>query len=437
MTSTGRRVPCLGLGLVALILASPGGSPLAAGQSPFAEQRTELVASDGFENDYFGSAVAVDGDTIVIGAPGVSRNGVYGVGAVYVFVKPPGSGWTESAKLFGSTSNGRGTSFGLSVAVSGDVIVVGDPMTFRAGPDLQYSRAHVYVKPVGGWSGVLTETATLKARGARGDGGNGAAASQFGRAVAIDGDTIVVSGGRDGKAYVFQKPLTGWAGTVFEQARLSTSDDTPLTDHVAIDGRTIFVGGVEGPATGARSPAVCVYVRPLSGWHGDVTTPTAKLVSPNPPSPVSSFAFGAQGDTVALRDQGVVWVFLRPPGGWVDTHTESARLLTQRHNDIVSATFVGPLAVSGSGNRITANQEQHKSDGPEQPIFKWFYYKRASSTEPPFDNWFGLKRPTSLLFASQRSETSIAAQQTTTVFGDKGHPVANNTNQGWVLVTEH
>ena len=67
--------------------------------------------------------------------------------------------------------------------------------------------AYVFEKPIGGWSGPLTETAKLTASDA-------ARADTFGKRVSISGDTVVVGAdldgcatGRDcGSAYVFEKP---------------------------------------------------------------------------------------------------------------------------------------------------------------------------------------------------------------------------------------
>ena len=66
-------------------------------------QQAYLKASNTFDNNLFGSSVAVDGDTVVVGAPGENSNatGVDGdqannsagdAGAVYVFVRSGGGG---------------------------------------------------------------------------------------------------------------------------------------------------------------------------------------------------------------------------------------------------------------------------------------------------------------------------------------------------------
>jgi hypothetical protein len=89
------------------------------------KQEAKLTASDGEFGDAFGAAVAISGNTVVVGAPASIGTNVY-EGAVYVFTKP-GSGWanmTQVAKLTPSNAQWSDT-FGLSVAISGNTVVVG------------------------------------------------------------------------------------------------------------------------------------------------------------------------------------------------------------------------------------------------------------------------------------------------------------------------
>ena len=95
-------------------------------QSGTWSQAAKLTASDGALYDQFGYSIAVDGDTVVVGAR-YDDNGSNS-GSAYVFTKP-GSGWTSTsiaAKL--TASDGAANDwFGASVAVDGDTVVVGPP----------------------------------------------------------------------------------------------------------------------------------------------------------------------------------------------------------------------------------------------------------------------------------------------------------------------
>ncbi|MFZ4720452.1 MAG: LamG-like jellyroll fold domain-containing protein [Ilumatobacteraceae bacterium] len=84
-----------------------------------------LTPSDPGLVDFFGNAVAVSGDTVVVGS--YANNGVgTDSGAAYVFVRT-GTTWTQQAKLFGSETT-TGDQFGFSVAIDGDLIAIGAPL---------------------------------------------------------------------------------------------------------------------------------------------------------------------------------------------------------------------------------------------------------------------------------------------------------------------
>ncbi len=97
--------------------------PWFGGFAPFAK----LIPSDGLSGDLFGSTVAVSGDTIMVGVPG--KAGVFGkaTGAVYIFgLNQPGFIRREIKKLVPSDNRPKGA-FGSSLAMSGDFVAVGAP----------------------------------------------------------------------------------------------------------------------------------------------------------------------------------------------------------------------------------------------------------------------------------------------------------------------
>src|SRR5207248_1014438 len=134
------------------------------------------------DGDQFGSSVAISGDTIVVGARGhrVRVNGT--AGAAYVFEKPVFglANATQDSDLTAS-DGAPGDSFGNSVAISGDTVVVG-PSQHQVGANHNQGEAYVFVKPAGGWLDS-TQTARLTLY-------NGAANDALGQAVAISGDTV-------------------------------------------------------------------------------------------------------------------------------------------------------------------------------------------------------------------------------------------------------
>jgi hypothetical protein len=97
-------------------------------------EEQKLTGSDEEYWDWFGWAVAIDGDVIAVGANGQEDGGgdYYNSGAVYMF-RFDGQNWIEEDKLT-AIDAGPGTQFGFSVSVSGDVLMVSTPMKDDAGP---------------------------------------------------------------------------------------------------------------------------------------------------------------------------------------------------------------------------------------------------------------------------------------------------------------
>jgi hypothetical protein len=123
-------------------------------------ETAKLNASDQQKNDGFG-VPGVSGNTIVAGSPGATVNGNVEQGATYVFVRPA-SGWkstTETAKL--TASDGAAyDSFGSSIAIRGDTVMVGAPIARVA---KRYDgAAYLFVKPTGGWKTTSAFQAKLK-----------------------------------------------------------------------------------------------------------------------------------------------------------------------------------------------------------------------------------------------------------------------------------
>jgi hypothetical protein len=296
-------------------------------------QQAKLTASDGAAGDGLGESVAVQGDTIVAGAPQATINGNSGQGAAYVFVKPKG-GWTnatETAKL--TASDGlAGDSLGgpglgsNAVGISGDTIVAGAP-GFGAGA------VYVFVKPKGGWRSE-TQTAKLTAS----DGGGG-----LGISVAIDGGTVVggawAANGNQvsaGAAYVFTEPKGGWRSET-ETAKLTASDgatEDELGWSAAIDGNTVVVGApVATLANHLPGPgAAYVFVEPKGGWRSE--TEAAKLTaSDGAPGDTLGISVAVAGDmvvagaddSIAFSAPGAAYVFVKPKGGW-SSETQTAKL---------------------------------------------------------------------------------------------------------------
>jgi FG-GAP repeat len=192
-------------------------------------EQAKLTASDGSAGDVLGNSVAVSGDTVVAGAPGeVLHFGVVGPGAAYVFVKPAG-GWaseTEQAKL--TASDGGDDELGVAVGVSGDTVVAGAPNA-TVNSQAEVGAVYIFVKPPGGWASE-TEHARLTASDGAFFDFLGTSVAISGDTVVAGAPTATVNGHfAQGAGDVFVKPAGGWASET-EQAKLTASDGAELDE---------------------------------------------------------------------------------------------------------------------------------------------------------------------------------------------------------------
>jgi len=267
-------------------------------------QQAKLTASDAGLGDQFGKSIAVNGDTIIIGAPTDTPKGTDS-GSAYIFVRDNGI-WTEQAKLTGSSQT-LNSMFGWSVAIDGDTAAVGALGEPSNGVDS--GAAYAFTRSGGVW----TEQANLIASDA-------ATEHNFGRSVALSGDTITVGapghnakGADTGAAYVFLRSDGVWS----EQAKLTASDGS-TTDKfgwsVTIDGDTLVSGAVGDAAKGLDAGSVYVYKRVGTSWTEEANlTATGANVEQKLGTSVSlsghDLVAGSPGDFQKGTDTGAAHIF--------------------------------------------------------------------------------------------------------------------------------
>lgn len=260
-------------------------------------QQAYLKASNAEQSDHFGTSVAISGDTVVVGAyreesdaTGVggdqNNNNAIRSGAAYVFVRNA-SEWQQQAFLKASNT-GDVDYFGTTVSISGNVIVVGAPEEDsdavgvngdQNNDDAENSGAAYVFRRLGSqW----TQEAFLKASNTDTD-------DEFGSAVSISGDTIVVGapfesssgtgiGGNQtnsgatesGAAYVFRRGSGLWSQQAYlkssnSEARdsfgraLSISGDTIVVSANQEDSASVGVNGDESNNDLENSGAVYIF----------------------------------------------------------------------------------------------------------------------------------------------------------------------------------
>ncbi len=215
-------------------------------------QVAELTASDAAANDQFGTSVAISGDLAVVGAPG-DRDGGPDSGSAYLF--DGSTGWSQSAKLTASDAAAVDR-FGTSVGINGDLSIVGAPLDDDGGPD--------------SGSAYLFDGSTSWSQVAKLSASDGAALDQFGYSVAMGDDLAIVGawgdddgGSASGAAYVFDGS-TGWN----QLAKLTASDAAAgdqFACSVASSGNLAIAGARLDDDRGSASGSAYVFDRSI-GW---------------------------------------------------------------------------------------------------------------------------------------------------------------------------
>jgi prepilin-type N-terminal cleavage/methylation domain-containing protein len=343
----------------------------------------KLLAADGAEGDRFGYAIAIDGDTVVVGAYGDDDKGSDS-GSAYVFVRDGGT-WTQQAKLV--PADGAASDwFGWAVAIDGDTVVVGAYGDDDKGTNS--GSAYVFVRTGGTW----TQQAKLVPA-------DGAANDYFGYAVAVDADTIVVGahydddkGADSGSAYVFTRTGATWT----QQAKLTAAGGAAgdwFGWAVAVDGDTVVVGAPDD-ARGAKSGSAYVFVRAGATW-----TQQAKLLAADGAAgdrfgwavavDAGTIVVGALRADDEVRDSGSAYVFVRTGGTW----TQQAKLTAA--DGAAYDRFGYAVAVDGDTVVVGAPYDDDKGDNSGSAyVFvrtggTWTQQAKLTAADGAATDWFG------------------------------------------------
>jgi hypothetical protein len=303
-------------------------------------EQAKLTAGDAAAGDDFGNSVAIDGDTIVVGAD-LDDDVGSASGSAYVFVRS-GTSWSQQAKLTAGDA-AAGDQFGFSAGISDETVVVGSVADdTAAGTDA--GSAYVFVRSGTSWSQQQKLTAS-----------DAAAGDLFGFAVGIDGETVGVGAPVDnnaGSAYVFVRSGTSWS----QQAKLTASDaaagDNFGRNAVGISGDTLVVGApFDDTGAGSNAGSAYVFVRSGTSWSQQ-----AKLTASDAAAgDVFGISEGISGDTIVVgavndddggTDSGSAYVFTQSGTSWSQQQKLTA-------SDAAAGDSFG-FAVSISGNTVVA-----------------------------------------------------------------------------------
>jgi hypothetical protein len=216
------------------------GAGWATGQA----HQAKLTASDGAAGDFFGGAVSISGDYLVISAAldNIGANGDQG--SAYVYYRSTGwtTGQAHQAKLT-HASGAADDRFGVDVSIDGDYLIAG-ALLDNISSNVNQGSAHIYGRIGTSWVFVAQLTAS-----------DGAADDNYGCSVSIHNDHAVIgskygdinTNDNQGSAYIYHKG-SGWTTGQAHQAKLN-APDAEISDHFGtstrINGDYIIVGSPE------------------------------------------------------------------------------------------------------------------------------------------------------------------------------------------------
>lgn len=311
---------------------------------------TTLIASDAAAQDYFGDSVALEGDLVVVGAPGATGPLSTSQGAVFVFRKI-GTAWVEVARLTASDGDDNDL-FGASVALKGDTIVVGAPSA-DVGGAADRGAAYVFRNTSGN---TWTEQTKLVAS-------NGTANNNFGWSVAtyqsptLGRQVLVGAPGRNsnaGSAYLYRLTSNTWNQVSnlvpFQAGAIRFGESVGLSHFLSTD--MAFVGSPSATSGGIACGVVSAHLRsvingsdiwnasfqlaPSDGSNGDQFGASLAVHD-------DRFVAGAPGDTVrGVALAGSATMFRYASGiGW----TSGAKIAAA--TGIASGEFGYAVALAG------------------------------------------------------------------------------------------
>jgi hypothetical protein len=359
----------------------------------------KLVAPTRRAQTYFGSSVAISGDTIVVGAYGETMdegnaNALSASGAAYVFTRS-GSTWSFQKKLIGTGTQGRRADdqYGYSVGIYNDTIVVGawyqDFDSVGSGGYINAAGA-VFIYTGSGSSWTLQQRVATEATA-----GGRTAESRFGCSVSINGDTIVIgsmnhsldavglnSVSETGAAYILKRTSGVWN---FE-AKLSAlgansrGDSDAFGHSVSINGDTAVIGAMNhdydtwGSTALSDAGAVFIYTRSGTTWNF-----RKKLTGVGINGRLASDGFGngvsVSGKTLLVGSYnqsydsaganyvvhaGAAYVFVQNNGDW---YFQKKLVGTGTNGRVASDEFGTSVAVSGNTLAVGARLQDYDVTG--------------------------------------------------------------------------
>jgi len=300
-----------------------------------------ITSPDETGSVFFGNAVALSGDTVVIGAyQAESGSAISAPGKAYVY-RDTGGIWNRTANLTAWTNRSAGSRFGSAVSIDNDTIVIG-ALYADLGALSNAGQAYMYHNTGGSWSGTATLIAPDRSANA-----------YFGSAVSLENDTVVVGAYNVRKAYVYQNSGGSWTPAVTINAT-DFSASSGFGSSVSLHGTSVATGAPLASVSGV-SLAGKAYVFVI----GEIpAAPSVISVSPSTGINTTSVPIGIAGENFNTTSPGTLVRLVR--AGYPDTPAEGV-LVESPH--MISCTLPLTGAAAGAWDVTVTNPDGQMTTG--------------------------------------------------------------------------
>jgi carbonic anhydrase/acetyltransferase-like protein (isoleucine patch superfamily) len=368
----------------------------------YAVTLTEVQKVSGLDTalgDAFSRSFDIDGDTLVVGAQFADS----GLGAVYVFVRNTSGSlcadaWCQQAKIVGEEYS---EDFGIAVAIEGDTLFVGAEDDDRWGTDpgvpFRAGSVEIFKRTGTTWTRHGKLTASDK---------NAFVQSRFGRVLSVDGNVLAVTTFRDpaggrGAVYIFRNIDGTWT----QEAKL-TSEFGEGFGATSVYNNTLVIGAPSNAEVAPFAGAVYVYQYDGTAWNRQ-TKLFADDAAGSENFGVSvqinadGIIVGAPFFFASLVYSGAAYIYT----GALNTWTQQAKLtpsdryieFDESGNVVFGDAFGFGIALSGSTAFVSANRDNDfGADSGSVYVYNelptgWEEAAKLNASDAAQSGWFGTR----------------------------------------------
>lgn len=279
------------------------------------QQRAKLLAPNGAAEDYFGTQVAIKGDTIAISAPRENVSGLERAGAVHVF-RNIDNEWRHAARVTAEDPQAFDR-FGQQLAMNNGTIMVS-----------KLREASATVRPEGAIYFFAYEPGRAQWQQVTKCLPPAEYGPVFGNSIAIDNDIAIASVMNDGVVMMYARDDAVWR----ERGRLQLpkGDGVPpaMITQVALQGDTVVAGAPMQPAAeeGGANGQVFVLETEQSAGEPVAVRNVVELASPDPENVQYGWTLQLHEDVLAVMPQydDMAYLYQQTDAGWQSYATMSA-----------------------------------------------------------------------------------------------------------------